>query len=426
MGQTERQCGKDQRSQIEAYRYFCSRLTGKLDLRDWDNLNPGPGQPNKSDFGYFFRKVQSGSIEYSKKLRAWGSGSAESVERLVPKGRPPKSSEVGQFLYQLSIMLNCGITVVHSLDSLREQIDSGYFAQVLTQMGEDTSKGWTLSASMKTFPRIFSSEIVALVRASESTGNLSQGLQRGAELLERQSKFNKKLGSALASPLMILLFGGLIIWAIVHFVIPKFLEVYNQLNVELPALSKLVIGGVNAVNTPWVPLLFFGFLFVLYRFRSTIKQNLLELGLRLPMLGRWIRVAVAKQTCDILADLTTAGVPIHKSFTIVAECTDFDLHRKQMLAAVDTLRETGSLSETLSSVQTLPSVMARMASAGEESGELENLLRSLSRVLGEQIESSIDQFLALVEPLSMAFLGIGVAVLFIGLFLPIYEVIAQI
>jgi type IV pilus assembly protein PilC len=423
LGQLEKQHHENPRDLEDAYTYFSNRLADG-GLSEWDSINPGSKQMTSREFAHLFSGIKRGDIAYKETLSAYRGLTPEPTARI--RGFAPDGRIVAKYLEQLSLQFECGVPVIEALESLSQTSAHPYLAAVTDRVIDELSKrGVPLSVALSRYPECFPGAVVALIRAGEQSGSLFLGLRRGADMMDKQAQFRARIKAALSSPAIIMVLGSMLVFLIVKFIVPKFLEVYEQMDLEMPPLSNFVINLVSIMDSTWFLLLVLATSILLVYYREPIKQALFNLGLSTPVVGRWLRVGLAKEMCDILSDLHSCGVPLQRSFRILADCTPYDVHREQMLQASENIQQEGSLSDALGQVTTLPPIVVIMTHVGEESGALDSLLKSLARLLDDELDTSLNQLVTTIEPLAMAALGIGIAVLFVGLFLPIYGVIGN-
>lgn len=337
-----------------------------------------------------------------------------------------RQRDVANFLSQLALLLENGISAVDALETL--MVDAAHprlYQAMVRALDQMASHGRPLSYALGCSEDLFGKTVTVLVQAGEAGGCLVGNLKKAADMLERRANFSAQLKQALSSPSMTLVFGAAVIFAVVKFVMPRFLEVYDQMQLELPALSKFVIGLVHAVNSPVFLVALAVAVAVLFALRMKIRDLSFDWVIRLPLIGGWVGVARAVHLADILASLYEQGIPLQQAFKILAQGTSIPGERRRYLRAQRTLEQEGSLSEAIQEIEYLPPGFYAMCALGEETGALNELLHSLGELLDQQVQHSLGRFLALVEPVILLLIGVTIAVLFTGLFLPVYGIVSQ-
>ncbi len=333
---------------------------------------------------------------------------------------------VAVLLQQLALLLENGVPPGAALNVLQAQQSHPRLVRTLDIILDRVCKhGWSLSSSLATFPDVFPPTAIMLVKAGETGGDLAGRLRKAGELLERSANLSARIGQALTGPAITIAAGFLILLCIVKFVMPRFLGLYHQMNLELPLLSKIVIGLVGAVNHPAFIVLFLLTLAVLWHFRRELSERVFEMALHAPVVGPWIGVVLCKQFCDIIASLHREGVTLNQSLTMLARTSPHRLHRRYLEAARDRLVLEGSISQAVSTIPYFPSMVSNLCQVGEESGSLDLLLESLARLLEQQVEVVVTQLVTILEPVVVCAIGVVTAILFVGMFLPVYGVLSS-
>lgn len=339
---------------------------------------------------------------------------------------PVPARTVAVLLQQLALLLENGISAGAALEVISSQQTHPRLINVMEAVTDRIcSRGWSLSSAMASYPDIFPASTIMLTRAGETAGDLAARLRKAGQLLERSANLQAQVRQALTSPMITVGAGMLILFSVVKFVMPKFLGLYQQMNLELPALSKLVIGFVHLVNHPIFLLLLALAVGLIWWFRVELGERLFELAVGLPVVGNWIGVVLCSQFCDILASLHREGVPLGQAITMLARTAPRRLHRRYLELVRDRLNSEGSISDSIALVPYFPRMMTSICTVGEESGSLDELLGSLSRLLEQQVQVVILQVVTMIEPLVISAIGVVTAVLFVGMFLPVYGVLAR-
>lgn len=329
-------------------------------------------------------------------------------------------------LQQMGMMLDSGVSIAETFMALERQNEHPKLRRVLEDINEKVTRtGWKLSGALAEHPDVFPVYAVMLARAGETGGNLAGRLTRAGELMERDANLAKQIKTALTGPMMTMLFGGGVAFGVVKFVMPKFLGLYANMGVELPLLSKLVIGFVNFVNHPAFLVALVGGGFVLYKARHRLAEWLFNKALTMPKVSGWLGIMLCAQLCDILASLVKEGVPILQALQMIANTTQRRVHRENLDRVCNELRTEGSLSEAFLQIPYFPVMFHSVCTVAEETGGLDDMLRSVNRLLEQEVDVVVSSVVNLVEPVTVSVLGAFMAVMFVGMFLPIYGLLTN-
>jgi len=335
------------------------------------------------------------------------------------------SRELAVFLDQFGMMLQCGLRPDDSLDALAAHQTSPLLAEVIEDLSAQLYKGHTLSEAMAKHSQVFPPTVIMLIRVGEQGGFLHRQLSRAGEMLKRTDDFIKKIKSAVTGPLITALFCALILFGIVKIVFPKFLAMYETMDIEFPAISQVVVAVVNLVNHPITVTLcvaaFLGCLIFRKKVQEAALNFLIVFGPTRPLVGK----VLCATTCETLATLHNDGIPLHRILTLMSQTGPFPAHLERLREARGVLVSTGSLHDSLKTIDYFPSFFHAMVAIGEETGALDALLNSSQKLLEQEIEVLVDRLSNALEPAITVLMGVSMGVLFIGMFLPIYGILSE-
>jgi type IV pilus assembly protein PilC len=332
---------------------------------------------------------------------------------------------VAVFLDQLALMIENGLSPGVAIDSLAEQQDDPRFGKILDDICNKVHTGSDLSAAFGLYPDLFPPTTLVLVRAGEEGGDIAGRLRRASTLLQRQLDFQSRVKHAVTSPLITAGACGLVLFLVVKLVFPRFVALYQQMDLEFPAISRVVFTFVEFLNHPITMLLIVAGIVASIMFRKELTQKLLNFLLWFPWTQPVVGKILCASLCETLAYLHRDGVPVHRALHMITVTTPFEVHRNKLENAKRILTVTGSLSEALESMVYFPRVFHSMLAVGEESGSMDELLSANQKLMEEEIDHLVGQITAMLEPLVICGMGICMAILFIGMFLPIYGILSK-
>lgn len=355
-------------------------------------------------------------------------GIKEKLKNLeLPTYRPkPKARDVAVVLTQMSVMLRNGLDVASVLDGVAEQQPNEYFREALEDIRHKVlHQGASISRAMRAHQDIFPTTVVLLVRAGEESGDITTCLEEGGRLMERSDELKREMKSALSSPVMTACFGLIMLLLIVKGVFPKFLGLYDQLELELPAITRAVLAVVAFINHPAFIVTILLTAWLLYYYRESIKQRGFKILVQLPVIRYMVGTILCTQMCKVVAVLYSAGIPLHRTINLLASSTPFQHHEGRLTEVGKRLRITGSFSEAVGAVDYYPPLLHAMCAVGEESGSMDLMMESVQQVLDEQVHHVLEQVVSILEPVFICMLGVVMTFFFVGMFLPIYEMLTQ-
>ncbi len=348
-----------------------------------------------------------------------------SVSNLSFRKKKVKTDDLVVFSRQLATMVDAGIPLVGALDILGDQIENKAFGEVIMKMRNDVETGSSLSDALAKHKKIFSTLFVNMVKAGESSGMLDEILDRLAQYLEKTSNLQKKITSALIYPAVVSAMAVAITLLLLLKVIPIFKDIFSGFGADMPRPTAILIAISDGLQKyfPAVVIVTVALVFLVGSYVKTEKGRLKydSLLLKLPIFGvLFTKVAISKFT-RTLSTLIKSGVPILNSLEIVGKTSG----NKAVEVAVETVstnvREGESIAEPLARSKIFPSMVVRMVSVGEQSGELEKMLSKIADFYDEQVDATVSGLTSLIEPLIIAFLGIVIGTIVICMFLPIFK-----
>jgi type IV pilus assembly protein PilC len=336
-----------------------------------------------------------------------------------------KTDDLVVFSRQLATMVDAGIPLVGALDILGDQIENKAFGDIIMKLRNDVETGSSLSDAISKHKKVFSALFVNMVKAGESSGMLDEILDRLALYLEKTNNLQKKMSSALIYPAVVSGMAVGITLLLLLKVIPIFKNIFSGFGAELPkpTMVLIIISDTLQKYFPIVFLLIVVAVLMIAKYVKTDKGRLKydSLMLKMPIFGvLFTKVAISKFT-RTLSTLIKSGVPILNSLEIVGKTAGNRAIEMAVETVRNNVREGESIAEPLARSKIFPSMVVRMVSVGEQSGELEKMLSKIADFYDEQVDASVSGLTSLIEPLIIAFLGIVIGTIVICMFLPIFK-----
>lgn len=348
-------------------------------------------------------------------------------DRIKPKPPNPGRKTISVALQLMAIMLESGVGMTEVFNAVRMQMDDVVFEKTLEDIEyKVTRQGWKLSQACAQYPQIFPPYCILFIQAGEATGDLASRLRRAGELMERNDALMRQVKSAMTAPLLTVTVAAIILYACVKFVMPRFIEMYAGMNVQLPQITQIVIQIVSICNHPLFFISLITGAVILKSYWTEIQERLFARALQIPLFERWIGIVLGAQFCDILGSLVKEGVSLVKAVQMIAQTAPFRTHRNYLKKFHAALLEEGDFAESMANVTYFPSMLTTVAAVGQEIGNLDTLLGSLNRILEQEVDMTIRSIVTLLEPIMICGLGVITAFFFVGLFLPVYGMLSDI
>ncbi len=337
-----------------------------------------------------------------------------------------KSQELVIFTRQLATMIAAGIPLLECLEILAEQSDDQGFRVILVQVADDVRAGGDLSESMRKHPGCFARIYVNMIKAGEASGQLDEILVRLAEYQESTEKLKGEIKAAMTYPVVSLAMIGMITIFLLVFIIPKFKEIFSSLSIELPFITRALLGISDYMKNYWYVWLFSmaGMVMFFFWWKKTDSGEKLydKFKLTMPVFGPLFRKVAISRFARTFATLIQSGVPILGALEIVASTAGNRVIEDAVMSAVDSVRQGDTLGEPLARSQVFPPMVTRMISIGEKSGALESLLEKIAEFYDQQVSQAVESLTSLIEPLMIGVMGSIVGGIVLAVFLPIFEI----
>lgn len=331
------------------------------------------------------------------------------------------------FTRTFSTMVDAGLPLVQCLDMLSGQAENKYFGEILAKVKAEVESGKSLSESMAKHPRVFDELFCNLVAAGEAGGILDLIFRRMATYLEKSAKLRRQVNGALVYPAAITIVGVGVMLIMMTFVLPTFEDMFKDLGAgSLPAPTRFVLAisrfitGNLLILVPLVVAAGFGLSALIRTPRGAYVWDTIKL--KLPILGNVVRKGAVARFTRTLGTLLSSGVPILDAMDIVARTAGNVVIQKAILYARDKIAEGMDIATPLLETAIFPPMVVQMIGVGEQTGAMDDMLQKIADFYEEEVDAAVAAMSAMLEPLILVFLGVGVGGMLIAMYLPIFDV----
>ncbi len=336
-----------------------------------------------------------------------------------------KSKELTTFTRQLSTLQDAGLPIVRGLKILASQMKKGLLKKTTLKVIEDVEGGNTLSGALAKHPRVFDKLYVNIVKAGEIGGALDIILQRLADFREKTERLVRKIISAMIYPTVVTVVAISILIGLMIFIIPNFAKIFEELNLELPTPTRMLITFSTILKTQWmfIPAVPFG-AFILYKILGKIKKTRLIIDktkFKLPIFGAIINKSTVSRFSRTLATLISSGVPILDALTNVKDATGNAAMGQAIQNIHDSIRGGESITKPLRASKICDEMVVNMVEVGEETGELDKMLTKVADNYDDEVDRAVEAMVSLIEPIMIVFLGGSVGFIVIAMFVPLIK-----
>lgn len=333
------------------------------------------------------------------------------------------------FTRQLSTLVNAGMPIMRSLETLARQEKNIQFKEVIESLVESIRSGSNFSDGLLQHPKVFDRLYVNMVKAGEAGGVLGTVLERLSRFMEKAEKIKGKVKSAMTYPVIIVFVAVAIVSALMVFVIPKFQQIFTGMlkGQALPALTQAVLNVSNFVkNNIFITLGIFAVIYFAFKAWKKTTSGTRAVDwflLHAPGVGPLFLKASISRFTRTLGTLLASGVPILQALIITRD-TSGNVHVADALNIVhDRVKEGDNVARPLDSTKVFPSMVTSMIEVGEETGALPEMLNRVADTYDDEVDNAVAGLTSIIEPVMIVFMAVMVGTIVIALFLPIIKII---
>jgi type IV pilus assembly protein PilC len=328
---------------------------------------------------------------------------------------------------QLATLFDAQVSALRIFRIMAEQTENKKLAKHLFETADDIQGGMSISQSLSKHPDVFSDFYVNMVLSGEESGKLNESFNYLADYLDRTYEVVSKAKNALVYPLFVILtFIGVMV-LMLTVIIPKIALIIKDSGQEVPIYTKAVLFLSDTLRNNGLILLLAILAggVALYKYSKTKEGSryLAKLKISLPYLGNLYRKLYLSRIADNLNTMIISGIPILRALEITSSVVDNEIYKNVINTTIKDVREGVSLSGAFAKhTDEIPSILVQMVKVGEETGELGNILKTLSKFYQREVTNAVDTMVGLIEPIMIVALGLGVGSLLAAVLMPIYNI----
>lgn len=345
------------------------------------------------------------------------------------KIRKVNEQAITVFSRQFATMINAGLAMVRCLDILSEQTEDKKLQQTLIQVRKDVEGGSTLSNALAKHPTVFSNLYTSMTKAGEMGGVLDEVLERLANFMEKDFSLKKKVKAALTYPVVILVMALGIVFFLVTYILPTFVQLFEGMKLKLP-LPTLILITITKAAKNWAIVLpsivIIVVIFVLinrYVQTQAGKRQYDKLKLSVPVFGLLNKKVSISRFCRTLGTLLSSGVPIMQALEIVGKASGNEIIALTVAKVRESIREGESIAAPLGASGMFPPMVTQMVAVGEETGNLDAMLSKVADFYDTEVDYMLASLTSMLEPIMIVGMGAVVGFIVISVFLPLYQLI---
>lgn len=333
------------------------------------------------------------------------------------------------FNQELAALLRAGLPLMQALDLMLERLRDPQFRSVLTDIRDRVKSGEDLSEAFAAYGDLFPALYPSALKAGERTGELEAVIRRFIRYLKLMLEARKKVISALIYPAVLVGLSIAMIVVMTIYVVPRFTVFFEDMQVDLPLLTRITLGISKFATANWPWLLggiVLGVLALRRWGRTPAGREALDgAQLRIPLLGPVFKQFAVSEFSRSLATLLSGGIPLVQALEIAVSSVGNRYVRRRVQPTIQQVREGKAFNTALETTGVFDPLEIDMVKVGEATGSLDVMLSSVAEFLDEQVETRMSRILSLVEPLMLVLMGIVVAILLISIYMPLFSSLGQ-
>ena len=326
---------------------------------------------------------------------------------------------------QIATLFEAQVSALRVFRLLAEETENKALAKVLHLVADDIQAGSSISKALERHESVFKPFYVNMVRSGEESGKLDQTFTFLADYLDRLYELIGKVRGALVYPAFIVGTFITVMVLMLVLVIPRLSEILLEAGQDVPVYTRIVIGASDFFREygVFVLLLLLGAMFWMWRSYRTKsgRYSLDELKLSIPYLGSLYRKFYLARIADNMSTMLLSGIPMVRTLEVTASVVDNAVYEEALLNSVEDIKGGSSIADAFAKYPAIPRIVSAMVKVGEETGELGNILNTLSKFYRREVNTAVDSLVGLIEPVMIVTLGAGVSILLAAVLIPIYN-----
>ena len=335
-----------------------------------------------------------------------------------------KLKDIAVFCRQFYVMLDSGLSIGKALNILIEQCEKPKLREALIGVNGELKRGETLASSMRKRKDVFPNLLTSMIDAGERSGNLDIILKRMSEYYEKETKIRGKIKSAMIYPIVLGVVAIISITFILTFVMPTFVQMFEENNVDLPMSTKMVLGTSKMLGKYGI-IIFLILVTAIILLGKYLKSEegqykLSSINLKIPVIKKLTQKIIVSRFTRTMGIVSSSGMSLVTSIEIVASVVGNKIAEKELLKVKEKVLKGEGLGDSIMNIKIFPPMLASMVKIGEEAGSLDSILDKTADFYDDELEREIKTATALIEPSMIVLMGIIIGFLLISILTPMF------
>lgn len=340
------------------------------------------------------------------------------------------SKELSIMCRQFYTLLNAGSNILNTVNILRLQAENKPLKKSLDGLYEDIQKGFTVSDSMRKYPKVFPFLLTNMVESGEETGNLTRILHKMTDHYEKEHKLAAKIKGAMVYPIILSLACVAVVMFLMTFILPTFVTMFEGSSVELPTITKVLLAMSSGFRDYWYIILgviLLVIISVVYYSKTEFGETIIEsIKLNFPGYKKLNMKIITSRFSQNMSIAMYSGITLIDSIEIVSKLVGNKYIQKKLMKAREDVVKGITLSEAIDDMRFFPPMLVSMVKIGEESGSLDELLEKTAEFYEREVEEGLSKMVTLIEPIMILVMGGIVAFIVLAIALPMFDMYSTI
>lgn len=342
-------------------------------------------------------------------------------------GTGVKRAEIMHFARNLSAMISAGLALSRALSVIERQTHNKHFKSIIIDISESIKKGSSFYKALEAYPKVFPPLFIAMVRAGEESGSLSDSLSIIGVQMERSSELIRKIKGAMVYPTIVIIAVIIVAILMLVYVVPTLTQTFNQIGVQVPLATRVIVAISNFMLEHAI--VFFSILATVIASSIAFVRSkkggaiVLSVSIHIPIIGELIKETYSARTARTLSSLLSSGVPVLDALAITKEVVHAEMFAAVISEAEERVKKGDALSTAFTEHAKLyPILMGEMLLVGEETGKVADMLKEIAEFYEGDVAEKTKDLSTIIEPVLMLLIGGFVGVFAVSMIAPIYSI----
>lgn len=370
-------------------------------------------------------KLQSRGLTVSS-IKEKETEESKDILRKIPFFNRVSNKDVVILSRQMATLFQAQVSALRVFKLIAVEVENPVLREHLLEIVSDLQGGSAISAALSKHPKIFSDFYVNMVKAGEESGKIDESFAYLADYLDRTYEVTSKAKNALIYPAFVVFTFIAVMVLMFTVIVPKIGAIIKDSAQEVPFYTKIVfaVSDFFVNNTLYliIGLILLVVGAVWYSRTPEGHRWISNIRLQIPYLGDLYKKLYLSRFSDNMSTMVSSGIPMLKAIEVTAAIIDNQIYKEIMNDALNKVKSGSALSAALGEHEEIPRILTQMVKVGEETGELGNILKTMSKFYQREVVNAVDTLVGLIEPVMIVGLGVGVGILLAAVLMPIYNI----